>query len=72
MSELIQEDMSGMALIKIYAQEENERRAFRQKISSYWERIQLAKPETHFPLVEDCVLQLLILLWLGAGLILSP
>ena len=29
-SDLIQEDMSGMALIKIYAQEENERRAFRQ------------------------------------------
>jgi ATP-binding cassette, subfamily B, multidrug efflux pump len=29
-SELIQEDMSGMALIKIYGQEENERRAFRQ------------------------------------------
>ena len=28
-SELIQEDMSGMALIKIYGQEENERRAFR-------------------------------------------
>jgi ATP-binding cassette, subfamily B, multidrug efflux pump len=28
-SELIQEDMSGIALIKIYAQEENERRAFR-------------------------------------------
>ena len=27
-SELIQEDMSGIALIKIYAQEENERRAF--------------------------------------------
>jgi ATP-binding cassette, subfamily B, multidrug efflux pump len=29
-SELIQEDMSGMALIKIYGQEENERRAFGQ------------------------------------------
>lgn len=29
-SELIQEDMSGIALIKIYAQEQNERRAFRQ------------------------------------------
>ena len=30
LSDLIQEDMSGMALIKIYAQEENERSAFRQ------------------------------------------
>jgi ATP-binding cassette subfamily B multidrug efflux pump len=30
LSELIQEDMSGISLIKIYAQEENERRAFRQ------------------------------------------
>jgi ATP-binding cassette subfamily B multidrug efflux pump len=30
LSDLIQEDMSGMALIKIYAQEENERRAFRE------------------------------------------
>lgn len=28
LSELIQEDMSGMSLVKIYAQEENERRAF--------------------------------------------
>ncbi|MGK7891108.1 MAG: ABC transporter ATP-binding protein [Leptolyngbyaceae cyanobacterium] len=28
-SDLIQEDMSGMALIKIYAQEDNERQAFR-------------------------------------------
>jgi ATP-binding cassette, subfamily B, multidrug efflux pump len=31
LSELIQEDTSGMALIKIYAQEENERHAFRQQ-----------------------------------------
>lgn len=30
LSDLIQEDMSGMALIKIYAQEENERRAFQE------------------------------------------
>jgi len=28
LSELIQEDMSGMSLVKIYAQEDNERRAF--------------------------------------------
>lgn len=30
-SELIQEDMSGISLIKIYAQEDNERRAFAEK-----------------------------------------
>jgi ATP-binding cassette subfamily B protein len=34
-SELIQEDMSGMALIKIYAQEQNERTAFVSSIKSY-------------------------------------
>jgi len=33
-SELIQEDMSGIALIKIYAQEQNERRASARTISS--------------------------------------
>ena len=31
LSQLIQEDMSGMSLIKIYAQEENERQAFGKK-----------------------------------------
>lgn len=30
MSDLIQEDLSGISLIKIYAQEENEKRAFRE------------------------------------------
>ena len=30
-SQLIQEDISGISLIKIYAQEENEQRAFAQK-----------------------------------------
>lgn len=35
-SDLIQEDISGIALIKIYAQEENERRAFAKKISNYY------------------------------------
>ncbi len=35
MSELIQEDISGIGLIKIYAQEENERQAFTRKINSY-------------------------------------
>ena len=31
LSELIQEDMSGIALVKIYAQEDNERQAFHQR-----------------------------------------
>lgn len=31
LSELIQEDMSGIALVKIYAQEENEREAFQRR-----------------------------------------
>jgi len=31
LSELIQEDISGISLIKIYAQEENERQAFRER-----------------------------------------
>jgi ATP-binding cassette subfamily B protein len=31
LSELIQEDMSGISLIKIYGQEENERQAFAEK-----------------------------------------
>jgi ATP-binding cassette, subfamily B, multidrug efflux pump len=35
MSELIQEDMSGMALIKIYAQEENEKKLLKKKINVY-------------------------------------
>lgn len=69
-SELIQEDMSGMALIKIYAQEENERRAFRQNNQQLLEaNLQLAKTRnTLFPLVGGLAyISLLILLWLGAG-----
>ena len=70
LSELIQEDMSGMALIKIYAQEENERRAFRQNNQQLLEaNLQLAKTRnTLFPLVGGLAyISLLILLWLGAG-----
>ena len=69
LSELIQEDMSGMALIKIYAQEENERRAFRQNNQQLLEaNLQLAKTRnTLFPLVGGLAyISLLILLWLGA------
>lgn len=73
-SELIQEDMSGMALIKIYAQEQNERRAFRQNNEQLLTaNLKLAKTRnTIFPLVGVfAYLSLLTLLWLGAGRIAS-
>ncbi len=73
-SELIQEDMSGMALIKIYAQEQNERRAFRQLNQQLLEaNLLLAKTRnTVFPLVGGLAyVSLLLLLWLGAGQISS-
>ena len=73
-SELIQEDMSGMALIKIYAQEQNERRAFRQNNQQLLEaNLKLAKTRnTLFPLVGGLgYVSLLILLWLGARQITS-
>ncbi len=74
MSELIQEDMSGMALIKIYAQENNERRAFRQNNQHLLgANLKLAKTRnTLFPLVGGLAyFSLLILLWLGAGRIIA-
>ncbi|MGL4618469.1 ABC transporter ATP-binding protein [Chroococcidiopsis sp.] len=69
-SELIQEDMSGMALIKIYAQETNERLAFRQNNSRLLgANLKLAKTRnTLFPLVGGfSYVSLLLLLWFGAG-----
>lgn len=74
MSELIQEDMSGMALIKIYAQEDNERRAFRQNNQHLLgANLKLAKTRnTLFPLVGGLAyFSLLILLWLGSGRIIA-
>ncbi len=68
-SELIQEDISGISLIKIYAQEDNERRAFAEKnrilLSS---SIQLAKTRnTIFPLIGGLAsVSSLIIIWLGA------
>jgi ATP-binding cassette subfamily B protein len=73
-SELIQEDMSGIALIKIYAQEQNERRAFRQNNQQLLgANLKLAKTRnTLFPLVSGLAyVSLLILLWLGSGQIIS-
>ncbi len=52
-SDLIQEDISGIALIKIYAQEENERRAFAGKNQQLLQaNLKLAKSRnTLFPLI---------------------
>jgi ATP-binding cassette, subfamily B, multidrug efflux pump len=71
-SELIQEDMSGMALIRIYAQEAKERLAFRrenQKLLTA--NLKLARTRNIlFPIVEGIsYLSLLVLLWLGTSAI---
>ncbi len=73
-SELIQEDMSGIALIKIYAQEANERFAFRQKNQTLLTaNLNLAKTRNLlFPLIEGLsFLSLLILLAFGTRIILN-
>lgn len=68
LSELIQEDMSGIALIKIYAQEENERKAFRQKNQELFNsNLKLAQSRnTVFPIIQGLAsISLLVLLWQG-------
>ena len=68
LSELIQEDMSGMALIKIYAQESQERAAFRRKNRKLLQsNLKLALIRNLlFPIIEGIsYISLLILLWLG-------
>jgi ATP-binding cassette subfamily B protein len=68
LSDLIQEDMSGIALIKIYAQEENERKVFRQKNRNLLQaNLQLARTRNFlFPLIEGLsYISLLLLLMLG-------
>ncbi len=68
LSELIQEDMSGIAQIKIYAQEENERRAFRQKNQELFKsNLKLAESRnTVFPIIQGLAsISLLVLLWQG-------
>lgn len=72
LSELVQEDMSGISLIKIYAQEENERRAFRglnQRLLSA--NLGLASTRNVlFPVIEALsYISLLLLMWFGAGAI---
>jgi ATP-binding cassette subfamily B protein len=70
LSDLIQEDMSGIALIKIYAQEENERRAFRELNQQLLTaNLSLAKTRTTlFPLLGGLAsISLLVILALGSG-----
>lgn len=72
MSDLIQEDMSGISPIKIYAQEDNERRAFR-KINERLLRVNLSFAKTRsvlFPLLGGLAsVSLLVLLWFGSDAI---
>ncbi|MBR8828689.1 MAG: ABC transporter ATP-binding protein [Gomphosphaeria aponina SAG 52.96 = DSM 107014] len=72
LSSLITEDMSGMALIKIYAQETQERLAFAQKNRRLLQaNLKLARTRNLlFPLVEGLsYLSLLVLLIWGSGTI---
>ncbi|MEH2108608.1 ABC transporter ATP-binding protein [Nostoc sp.] len=69
-SELIQEDISGIALIKIYAQEANERRAFAKKNQQLLTaNLELAKVRnTLFPLIGGLAnISSLVIIWLGAA-----
>ncbi|MBW4614670.1 MAG: ABC transporter ATP-binding protein/permease [Desmonostoc vinosum HA7617-LM4] len=68
-SGLIQEDISGIALIKIYAQEDNERRAFaKQNQQLLAANLDLAKTRnTLFPLIGGLAnVSSLVIIWLGA------
>ncbi|MGD2183234.1 ABC transporter ATP-binding protein [Lusitaniella coriacea] len=72
LSQLIQEDISGIALIKIYAQEENEQRGFQHKNKQLLNaNLKLARTRNLlFPIIEGLVfVSLLILLALGSSLI---
>ena len=68
LSELIQEDMSGMALIRIYAQENQEREAFKAKNEELLAaNLKLARTRNFlFPIIEGIsYISLLILLFVG-------
>jgi ATP-binding cassette, subfamily B, multidrug efflux pump len=68
LSELIQEDLSGIALVKIYAQEENERRAFDEVNETLFDvSLRLAQTRTFlFPLLSVLAYgSTLIILWFG-------
>ncbi|KYC36487.1 hypothetical protein WA1_43105 [Scytonema hofmannii PCC 7110] len=69
-SELIQEDVSGIALIKIYSQEDQERRAFAERNEQLLQaNLNLAKSRnTLFPLIGGlATISSLIIIWLGAN-----
>ena len=70
LSELIQEDLSGIAAIKIYGQEAQEQEAFEERNRNYRDAaIRLARTRsTLFPLLEGISsISLLLLLALGSG-----
>jgi ATP-binding cassette, subfamily B, multidrug efflux pump len=74
LSELIQEDMSGITLIKIYAQEESERRAFAEQNKAVFDsNLRLAQSRnTVFPIIQGLAsISLLMLLWQGSQAIAS-
>jgi ATP-binding cassette subfamily B multidrug efflux pump len=70
MSELLQEDISGIGLVKIYAQEENERQAFGQLNQQLLDvNLELALTRNIlFPVLRGLAsVSLLLLLWFGVG-----
>ncbi|WP_411867328.1 ABC transporter ATP-binding protein [Vulcanococcus limneticus] len=70
LSDLIQEDLSGISAIKIYGQEATERQAFAQRNRRYRdEALELARTRsTLFPMLEGIAsISLLLLLALGSG-----
>ncbi|MEY2645756.1 MAG: hypothetical protein RLZZ611_2405 [Cyanobacteriota bacterium] len=70
LSDLIQEDLSGISAIKIYGQEASERQAFAERNRAYRDdALQLARTRsTLFPLLEGISsVSLLLLLALGSG-----
>ena len=72
LSQLVQEDMSGIAPIKIYAQEKQERKAFGKRNRRLLNaNLKLARTRNLlFPIVESVsYLSLIALLWLGTAAI---
>lgn len=72
LSELIQEDMSGIGLIKIYAQEENERQAFHRSSQKLLKaNLDLAQTRNMlFPLIGGLAyVSVLLMLWQGGSAI---
>jgi len=70
LSELVREDISGIDSIKIYAQEQNERQAFRRRNQQLLAaNLKLAQTRNWlFPVIQGlATLSLLLLLVLGAG-----